>query len=352
MTTSLPKRWTVIKPLTGGGMSETLLCFDNHLQRQVVFKTLKPGTSQKRILDELAALSAIRSDHVVQVLDVIRDATGIVGFIEEYVAGHDLDHRAFNDFPSALPILRAISSGISDIHLHGRLHRDLKPDNMKIDGNGTLKIFDFGLAKAADGGGTTNFYYSPGFTSPEAFKKNAAGLHEYSGAVDVYAFGAIALWTLNGGALPACMKDLPAVAPVPPIDFTTIKLPCPAAIADVLSRCLSGKPADRPTIQEVCRVLTREMQKGTHRLTLTAGPQIHVVDATNNRIPIRFEGAMVEISYDGYDFTITNIAGAVDINNMRMRVGSVISGSVVIVLSGNGKRAFVTADASHPEISQ
>ena len=68
MTTNLPKRWTVINPLTGGGMSDTMLCFDSHLRRQVVFKTLKPGTSQKRILDELAALSAIRSDHVVQLI--------------------------------------------------------------------------------------------------------------------------------------------------------------------------------------------------------------------------------------------------------------------------------------------
>tara|TARA_R110002124_G_scaffold173624_1_gene341228 strand:+ start:1336 stop:2337 length:1002 start_codon:yes stop_codon:yes gene_type:complete len=333
-------------------MSDTMLCFDSHLRRQVVFKTLKPGTSQKRILDELAALSAIRSDHVVQVLDVIRDAHGVVGFIEEYVAGTDLDHSALTDFPSALPTLRAISSGISDIHSHGRLHRDLKPDNMKIDGNGMLKIFDFGLAKTANSGGTTNFYYSPGFTSPEAFKKNSAGLHEFSEAVDVYAFGAIALWMLDGGNLPDCMKELPAVAPKPPIDFTKVKLACPVAIADVLSDCLSDTSGNRPTIQEVCRVLTREMQKGTHRLTLTAGPNIHVVDATKNRIPIRFEGAMVEISYDGYDFTITDIDGAVDINNMRMRVGSIISGSVIIVLSGNGKRAFVTADASHPEISQ
>lgn len=333
-------------------MSETMLCHDTNLQRDVVFKTLKPGTSQRRILDELAALSAIRSDHVVQVLDVIRDNSGnVIGFIEEYVAGTDLSHRKLARFEDALPILFAISSGISDIHSHGRLHRDLKPDNMKIDQNGTLKIFDFGLSKASDGGGTANFYYSPGFTAPEAFKKNSSGLHEYSEGVDVYAFGAIALWMLNGGILPSCMEELPAVAPSPAVDFTAVALPCPASISGVLSACLHASPKDRPTIHEVSHLLARELRKGTHRLTLTTDTEIHVIDTTRHRIPIRFEGAVVEITYDGYDFVVSRVEGSVDINNIRVRPGFVISGSVVIVLAGNGKRAFVTADASHPEIS-
>ncbi|WP_374275065.1 serine/threonine-protein kinase [Brevundimonas sp.] len=339
--------------LPGGGMSETMLCHDSNLQRDVVFKTLKAGTSQKRILDELAALSAIRSDHVVQVLDVIRDSSGtIVGFIEEYVSGDDLSHANLNTFEDALPILLAISSGIADIHSHGRLHRDLKPDNMKIDVNGTLKIFDFGLSKSSGSGGTTNFYYSPGFTPPEAFKKNTVGLHEYSESVDVYAFGAIALWMLNNGKLPSCMEDLPAVAPDPPVDFTAISLSCPVTVSNILSKCLHPVPGERPAIHEVSRLLARELKKGTHRLTLTTDTEIHVIDAARHRIPIRFEGALVEISYDGYDFFVSNVAGDVSINNMRVQSGWLITGSVVIVLAGNGKRAFVTADASHPEISQ
>ena len=351
MSAALPARYTVIKPLDGGGMSDTRLCFCSHLKRHVVFKSLKPGTSQKRILDELSALSAIRSDHVVQVLDVIRDSSGIIGFIEEYIDGSDLEWSEIDSVSTALKVLHSIASGVRDVHEQGRLHRDLKPDNMKIDNNGTLKIFDFGLAKEAGGSGTKNFYYSPGFTSPEAFKKNAFGLHEYSEAVDVYAFGAIALWLLNEGILPDSMKALPATAPNPAVDFQATRVPCPATVAGQLSLCLSASPAARPSIAEMCLVLEREILKGTHRLTLTTDTQIYVLDATRVSVPINFEGSRIEILYDGYEFTVASVTGGVEINNMRVSAGFVLSGSVVIVLSGNNKRAFVTADASHPEVS-
>ncbi|PTE08710.1 hypothetical protein C9427_19805 [Mesorhizobium helmanticense] len=62
----LPARYsTVIKTLSGGGMSETALCFDGNLQRKVVVKSLKPGIEKHRLMDELSALADIRSKYVV-----------------------------------------------------------------------------------------------------------------------------------------------------------------------------------------------------------------------------------------------------------------------------------------------
>jgi len=57
---SLPFRYKPLKELAGGGMSETWLCSDENLKRNVVAKTLKPGISKSKLLDELSALSAIR----------------------------------------------------------------------------------------------------------------------------------------------------------------------------------------------------------------------------------------------------------------------------------------------------
>jgi eukaryotic-like serine/threonine-protein kinase len=72
-------------------MSDTIVCTDLHLERTVIVKTLKPGADSKRILDELAALQAIRSKHVVQIYDVIRDSKGnIEAIVEEYLPGNDL----------------------------------------------------------------------------------------------------------------------------------------------------------------------------------------------------------------------------------------------------------------------
>jgi serine/threonine protein kinase len=80
---------------SGGGMSDAKLYTDTHLERLVVIKSLKDGTDQKRILDELAALQSIRSKHVVQVYDIIRDDAGAVAaIIEEYIPGADLSSAA------------------------------------------------------------------------------------------------------------------------------------------------------------------------------------------------------------------------------------------------------------------
>lgn len=347
---ALPARYSVTALLPGGGMSETALCFDAHLNRKVVYKAVKGGYSQKRILDELNALSDIRSDHVVQVFDVIKDPAGsIVGFIEEYVDGKPLDHADYGSFDDAQRVILDLASGVRDVHGHGKVHRDLKPDNMRIDANGILKLFDFGLAKPTTNSGTTSLYYSAGFTAPEAFAKSSSGLHEFDESVDVYAFGAVTLWLLNGGHLPACMTGWPISAPVPPIDFAAVKLPAPPSVAALLSATLAVDPKMRPSMDTVCETLKRHMLRDLHRLTLTIPGKVIVLDANRRTTPVRFGGATIEIQYDGYDFEIIALSGDVSINNMVPRVGQKLAGSVVIVLAHDGRRAFVTADLSHPE---
>lgn len=347
---ALPPRYQTVKTLPGGGMSDTLLCYDQHLQRNVVFKSLKFGVSQKRILDELSALSSIRSDYVVQVLDVIRSPTGdVIGFIEEFIDGSEIDHANFSGIDQVLKFLYAVASGVHDIHRQGRVHRDLKPDNMKIDQDGILKIFDFGLAKTHDDKGTKQFYYTAGFTAPEAFKKNPTGLHEFSKEIDVFAFGAIALWVLNGGAIPACMYDCPATVPIPPLTFTGLKIEPPGTVSPVLAAALAITPGDRPSMQDVCTVLRNELLRDTHRMLLTNGGNTYLLDRSNRSTRISSGSSFVEIAYDGVHFTITGVGGSVEINNMAPRVGATINGSVVIVLAEQHRRVFVTADVSHPE---
>jgi serine/threonine-protein kinase len=87
----LPSRYKPTGVGFDGGMSDAILCEDTHLDRKVVVKRLKAGVDSSRILDELAALQAIRSKHVVQIFDVLRDHSGgVLGIIEEYVPGDDL----------------------------------------------------------------------------------------------------------------------------------------------------------------------------------------------------------------------------------------------------------------------
>lgn len=332
-------------------MSETALCMDANLNRQVVFKALKPGVSQKRILDELAALSAIRSDHVVQVFDVIRAGNGdVIGLIEEYIDGADLDHSVITSFDSSMRLLYAIAAGVADVHAHNRVHRDLKPDNMKVDKSGILKIFDFGLAKLQDAAGTKVFYYTPGFTAPEAFQKTPSGLHEFDYAVDVFAFGAVAFWLTNKGVLPPELFNMPAALPVGGIQFGAAHFAPPPTLVDILNRTM-GPAANRPTMQEVCLALKSEILRGSHRLLLTFAGRDYVIDQNNPVTTLSWQGNVIEIEYTGTSFDITKLAGLVEVNNMTPSVGGKITGSVVIVLGAGSGRAFVTADVSHPEVS-
>lgn len=333
-------------------MSDTWQCIDSNLQRSVVVKSIKPGIAKAKLLDELSALSAIRSKHVVQVLDVVRDQDGeICGFVEEFIEGTSLTADPVADPGTAMRLVYPIACGIADVHAHKRVHRDLKPDNMKIDGEGTLKVFDFGLAKPETSDGTSVLYYSPGFTAPEAFQKNAKGAHEYSYPIDVFAFGATALWLLNEGKLPPEFYNLPPTVPAGCFDFST--LPCGLAgpVSALLNETLAVDPSQRPPMNAVRDMLMRHLLQDRHRMLLTLGGKDYWIDASKRSSTLDFAGSSITIHYDGLDFKATTVTGLIQINNKPAVVGTILSGAAVIVLNGtNGVRASITADVSHPEV--
>lgn len=352
MAIKLPARYTLVKALSGGGMSDTWLCKDGNLKRDIVIKSIKPGISPAKLVDELSALSSIRSRHVVQVLDVIYDASGdICGFVEEYIDGPPLTCPALPNRAAALRLLYPIACGIADIHEHGRLHRDIKPENMKFDLEGTLKVFDFGLAKIETNPGTAVLYYSPGFTAPEAFQKNAKGVHEYSRALDVFAFGATALWLLNQGKLPPEFSTLPPTIPKAGCDFSKLTPALPAPVSTMLNATLSAAPATRPTMVAVRDILGRHLLQNKHRMLLTYGSNDYVLDAANRDTTLTYPPVKISIHYDGLDFVVTEVAGNVRINNIAAAVGTLLKGASVIVLTApGGGRVSITADVSHPEV--
>lgn len=348
---SLPPRYSLIKELDGGGMSDTLLCNDDHLKRKVVIKSLKPGIAPHRLMDELSALAAIRSKHVVQVLDVIKDVTtgSVVGFVEEYIDGGPLESDTPSDEQESLRAIYPIAAGICDIHSHGRVHRDIKPDNMRYDSEGTLKIFDFGLAKIDGSVGTAQLYYTEGFSAPEVFTKDASGKHNFTKAVDVFAFGATCWWVLNGGVLP---KELLGVPPsLPCADFHTLSPALPGAVADALNACLSADRSKRPEMSIIRDLIGRHLMRGAHRMLLTDGSGEYRMDATNPKVSLSANGAVLDIAYDGLDFTVKAVSGIVLMNNLPLTVGQNITGSVVIVMRKDGAYdSSITADLSYPEV--
>lgn len=347
----LPTRYTKLKELPGGGMSETYLCRDENLNRKVVLKSVKSGISKEKLLDELAALSSIRSKHVVQVLDVIRDEDGSIhGFVEEFIDGTALTCEPVSDSLTAMRKLYPLACGIADIHGHHRLHRDIKPDNMKLDAEGTLKIFDFGLAKLESNTGTSALFFSEGFTAPEAFVKNIHGQYEFSYALDVFAFGATALWLLNCGQLPPEFKNMPPTVPLTGCDFSSLPCGLPPQVSSSLNATLAANPAKRPTILAIRDVLKRHLLFDRHRMLLTLNGNDYWLDRNNRTTKLGLMNTSISIKYDGFDFVVTHVSGLVQINNKMAAPGTLLTGAAVIVLNANGHRASITADISHPEV--
>lgn len=355
----LPARYAkVINVLHGGGMSNTLLCEDSNLNRSVVVKSLKQGIEPHRLLDELTALSAIRSRYVVQVFDVIRSsASEVVGFVEEFLPGAALNPcTAGCSTDVTLKALYPIAAGVAEIHAHGRVHRDLKPDNMKFDAMGQLKIFDFGLAKLNSSPGTKALYFTSGYTAPEAFVKSPTGTHTFSPALDVYAFACVAMWIMNEGKLLPGFEDVPPTLPTSGVNFSTLNAGIAPAVAALLSEALAKNPAARPTMIQIRDLIGAEILRDKHRLILTFNDKEYFVDSIKKTAQLGSNGNSIAIAYDGTSFNITAIAGVVMINNAPARIGQNLTGSCVIVLGvedkANGlRRASITCDVSHPEVT-
>jgi serine/threonine protein kinase len=327
-------------------MSDTLVCHDAHLDRDVVVKSLKAGVDPKRLLDELAALSAIRSKHVVQVYDVVRDAKGsVVAFVEEYLNGSSLEGvPPPKNSGDAIALLYPIAHGIHDIHSHNRVHRDIKPGNMRRDSEGCLKIYDFGLAKLhVPTGGTQNLYFTPGYTAPEAFHLNAKGEYSYTAAVDVYAFGVTALQLLSGVPLS------PDLLQVPPktdnCDFAKLSQKLPTSLCSLLNDCLESNPNLRPSMGEIKHALGRHLLFDKHRATLILKTKPNFLSATNRTAKFSFgDSATVTVHYDGLEFKVTQVDGPVFINNMPVEVDFVLPGACIIVM---GARAWYVSWHDH-----
>ena len=138
-----------------GGMGEVYQATDTNLKRQVAIKVLPAAVAGDadrltRFQREAEVLAALNHPNIAQIfgLEKTPDFTALV---MELVEGDDLSQRiARGAIPldEALPIAKQIAEALEAAHEQGIIHRDLKPANIKVRADGTVKVLDFGLAKA------------------------------------------------------------------------------------------------------------------------------------------------------------------------------------------------------------
>lgn len=334
-----------------GGMAAVLPCRDTILERPVAIKIMPGGANRRRMQDELHALLRMRSKHVVQVYDVLKLGADDLAIVQEFIVGHDLFEPALapQSTHEYLKLVWQISSGIADIHSLDVIHRDIKPNNMKLDAEGVVKIFDFGLARdEGPSAATLGFVGTRGFAAPELYQDEA----QFTAAVDTYAFGATALYI--------GLQDLPPELKLqPPIlsganYFEGLPFFLDVELTTVLQSCLDRDPDRRPSMQQVRIVLAKHLLHDRHKALIVYQGAPSYLNSTSRSVSLRLPNmGDIEIRYDGFCFRVHSVSGDVYINNGKCVVNDVLPGACVVTLGApehQNRRKYITFDLSHPEI--
>ena len=286
--------YEIVAPLGAGGMGEVYRAHDTKLNRDVAIKVLLPAVANDpdrlaRFSREAQVLASLNHPNIAHIHG-LEEADGVTALVLELVEGEDLAQRIARGvipLDEALPIARQIAAALEAAHEQGIIHRDLKPANVKVRPDGTVKILDFGLAKAMDpqGASSANAMMSPtlsmhatqagiilgtaAYMSPEQAAGKAVDRRS-----DLWAFGVVLLEMLTGRqvfggetvshVLASVLKDAP--------DWTALPPHTPAAIRQLLRRCLEKERQRRldsaaDARLEIEDALTAPADAGHHLVT-------------------------------------------------------------------------------------
>jgi eukaryotic-like serine/threonine-protein kinase len=247
-------------------MGEVFRARDTKLNRDVALKVLPDSFASDperlaRFTREAQTLAAINHPNIAHIHG-LEESSGVRAIVMELVEGDDLSQRiARGAIPldEALPIARQIADALEAAHEQGIIHRDLKPANIKLRPDGTVKVLDFGLAKAMDQGsgigdrGSENLANSPTITSPAAMTgvgvilgtaaymapEQAKGRPADKRA-DIWALGCVlyemvtGLRAFSGEDVAETLAHILTQEP----DWTALPASTPAPIRRLLRRCL------------------------------------------------------------------------------------------------------------------
>src|SRR5688572_12006495 len=142
-------------------MGQVYRAADTRLKRQVAIKILPPSLAADhdrlaRFQREAEVLASLNHPNIAAIYG-LEDGDGIKALVMELVEGEDLSQRTARGaipIDEALLIGKQIAEALEAAHERGIVHRDLRPANIKVRADGTVKVLDFGLAKATEASGS------------------------------------------------------------------------------------------------------------------------------------------------------------------------------------------------------
>jgi tRNA A-37 threonylcarbamoyl transferase component Bud32/tetratricopeptide (TPR) repeat protein len=251
-------RLQIVRWLGQGGMGVVFEVRHLDIERRFAAKLLnaaKNPARTRRFRDEARTITQIGSPWIVEVFDFKELSDGRLMYVMELVEGPSLSAvvREQGALPLArvLGLARQICKGLHDAHQVGFVHRDVKPENVMLgidaDGREHVKLVDFGLAALLEGPKEANTAGTPAYMSPEQCRGE-----DSDERTDIYSLG-VTLYELACGRLPFDAPDDDDVRrahlaqqPRPPSRVAAdAGLLVPAALDDVLLKCLAKQPRDR-----------------------------------------------------------------------------------------------------------
>lgn len=284
MTIALPEiepgtvvagRFEIVESLGTGGFGAVYRALDLEIGEEVALKVVGPAGDQ-RIRREIRAARRIGHSNVVRTYDLVED--GSVRFISmEYVEGRSLEtilsRRSAIPVPEALELIRQIAAGVQAAHRAGVIHCDLKPANVLIGNDGSVKMLDFGLAHLAGvepRPETVTLVGTPEYVAPEQVDGE-----KISRRTDIYSLG-ILLYRVLTGELPFRGKTAWDTArarflraPENPCDRNPA---LPPGLGRCILKCLELRPSERfGSITEMMEAVEQAVMEDGDMPTLPLG---------------------------------------------------------------------------------
>jgi serine/threonine protein kinase len=251
-------RYELEELVGAGGMSSVFKARDTLLERRVALKVLHQHFTEddqyvERFRREARAVASLSHPNIVTILDRGEDE-GRQFLVFELVEGRTL--KEILDEEGRLPVARAleiaiqVARGLGFAHEHGLVHRDVKPQNVILNGDGRAKVTDFGIARSLDVQGVTQSGAVLG-TSNYIAPEQASG-RPVDRTTDVYSLGVV-LFELLTGEVPFPGESFVAVAmqhvSEPPPSVLEVRPDVPIRVARAVDRALEKDPAERfPTM--------------------------------------------------------------------------------------------------------
>ena len=302
----LSGRYRLDAQVGAGGMSTVYLAFDQTLERRVAIKLMhreiaSDSDQLERFRREARAVAQLSHPHIVGVIDAGEDE-GRPYIVFEYVEGETLKERIRR--MGRLPVDEAIAYAIEiaralgSAHSHHIVHRDVKPQNVLIDAEGSAKVTDFGIARTLDQDGLTadgRVLGTTDYVSPE----QALG-HDVNGQSDIYSLG-IVLFEMLTGDVPFHGENQVSVAmkhvreDVP--DLQTRRPEASATLASVLDRMtdkdLRRRYADVPAlVADLEEALAIEAARSGHSTGEATAVLRTLPESKRRRLPFRMRHSL------------------------------------------------------------